>query len=198
MIQCESCRRHHRHTDDTCPFCRSTTSPVLRAMSLFGGVVTTVVLSACYGTFDDKYTYTDSSDSGDSGIPTDPTTPTETGSTGDTGTTDSSGTTGDTGTPTGTTGDTGTPPGTTGDTGTPLPGTTGDTGVPVDTGTTTWTGGSGDTGVGQLDADGDGFFTPFDCNDADPLVNPDYPEQCADGIDNDCDGWVDADDPRCF
>lgn len=46
----------------------------------------------------------------------------------------------------------------------------------------------------DLDEDGDpDFFCPggFDCDDRDPTRHSEYPEVCADGIDNDCDGEVD-------
>lgn len=36
-----------------------------------------------------------------------------------------------------------------------------------------------------------------DCNDSNPQINPARPELCTDGIDNDCDGFVDCDDPSC-
>lgn len=51
--------------------------------------------------------------------------------------------------------------------------------------------------INANDADGDGFELAGDCNDEDPLVFPGAGENCADGIDNDCDGKVDAADPEC-
>ncbi len=41
------------------------------------------------------------------------------------------------------------------------------------------------------DGDQDGFFPPQDCDDQDPTVNPGADEVCGDGLDNNCDGWVD-------
>jgi len=37
------------------------------------------------------------------------------------------------------------------------------------------------------DGDSDGYFTPADCDDNDPNVNPCAREECFDGLDNDCD-----------
>jgi subtilisin-like proprotein convertase family protein len=43
------------------------------------------------------------------------------------------------------------------------------------------------------ESDGDGFFPPScggaDCDDSDPTVNPAAAEVCADGVDQDCNGW---------
>ncbi len=57
------------------------------------------------------------------------------------------------------------------------------------------------------DADGDGYEDAAcnpdpangggDCDDTDASVNPGMTEVCDDGIDNDCDGLVDANDPDC-
>jgi predicted nucleic acid-binding Zn-ribbon protein len=41
------------------------------------------------------------------------------------------------------------------------------------------------------DDDGDGWYTPIDCDDDDSAVNPDAWEIHADGIDNNCDGHTD-------
>ena len=51
------------------------------------------------------------------------------------------------------------------------------------------------------DDDSDGYFaesdcgTQVDCDDGDMAINPGAAEDCTDGIDNDCDGLIDADDP---
>ncbi len=44
--------------------------------------------------------------------------------------------------------------------------------------------------VGPQDSDGDGFFTPNDCDDSDPAIHPGATETC-DNVDNDCDGFID-------
>lgn len=43
----------------------------------------------------------------------------------------------------------------------------------------------------QYDGDGDGSGPPCDCDDANPLRSPELPEVIGDGIDNDCDGFID-------
>lgn len=45
--------------------------------------------------------------------------------------------------------------------------------------------------VGPQDQDNDGYFTPADCDDANPAINQGAAEVCSDGIDNDCDGAID-------
>lgn len=55
--------------------------------------------------------------------------------------------------------------------------------------------------TGCTDADGDGWLAgdascaPIDCDDGDPSVNPGAVEDCADGLDNDCNGLIDGADP---
>ncbi|MFT4624985.1 MAG: hypothetical protein ACI8PZ_003651 [Myxococcota bacterium] len=48
MIQCTACDRHHRMSESACPFCQRP-SFARRSLHTLGGVVTTLVLSACYG-----------------------------------------------------------------------------------------------------------------------------------------------------
>lgn len=51
------------------------------------------------------------------------------------------------------------------------------------------------------DVDGDGFAVeggecgPVDCSDNDSAINPGAEENCTDGIDNNCNGLIDAEDP---
>ena len=45
--------------------------------------------------------------------------------------------------------------------------------------------------MGPEDADGDGFYGDSDCDDTNEDIFPGATEDCADGIDNDCDGTVD-------
>ena len=48
------------------------------------------------------------------------------------------------------------------------------------------------------DADGDGWAGALDCDDDDPAINPDATEVCGSGADENCDGFVDGDDPVCW
>ena len=57
-----------------------------------------------------------------------------------------------------------------------------------------------------IDEDGDGYGSPasaacafleLDCDDSDPDVHPNNPEDCSNGIDDDCDGKTDLDDKEC-
>ncbi len=57
--------------------------------------------------------------------------------------------------------------------------------------------------TGCRDNDKDGFSPdggvcgPVDCNDNNAAINPGMIERCGDGIDNDCNGKIDAADPAC-
>lgn len=47
------------------------------------------------------------------------------------------------------------------------------------------------------DLDGDGFYADTDCGDTNPRVNPEAPEFCGDGLDNNCNGLTDESCPDC-
>ena len=62
------------------------------------------------------------------------------------------------------------------------------------------------TALPCVDTDGDGYGDPasgtcthpgLDCDDGDPAVHPGAEEVCDNGVDDDCDGFVDADDDDC-
>lgn len=57
-----------------------------------------------------------------------------------------------------------------------------------------------------IDSDGDGFYLgggtmvcggPYDCDDTDPAIFPGAVEICANGLDDDCNGFIDDADPAC-
>lgn len=43
-----------------------------------------------------------------------------------------------------------------------------------------------------------GVCGPVDCSDSDPLVNPGAAEACGNGVDDNCDGLTDSEDPVCL
>ncbi len=57
----------------------------------------------------------------------------------------------------------------------------------------------------EVDSDGDGWMScEGDCEDSDPAIHPGVKEgpvghpTCSDGIDNDCNGMIDMEDPHCY
>jgi len=53
-----------------------------------------------------------------------------------------------------------------------------------------------DEGTSAFDDDEDGFSElDMDCDDSDPAVNPSSPELCGDGLDNNCNGLKDSQEP---
>lgn len=48
-----------------------------------------------------------------------------------------------------------------------------------------------------VDLDQDGWSTPQDCDDTNAFIFPGAMENCSDGLDNNCNGFVDANDPAC-
>lgn len=67
----------------------------------------------------------------------------------------------------------------------------------VATGLFACAGDKGEGADGPVDADGDGYTSDVDCDDTNPEVYPsdDVAEAC-DGLDNDCDGLTDLEDPE--
>ncbi len=51
--------------------------------------------------------------------------------------------------------------------------------------------------VPAVDGDKDGFAAPADCDDTKKSVSPGMKELCSNGVDDDCDGLIDAKDPSC-
>jgi hypothetical protein len=54
----------------------------------------------------------------------------------------------------------------------------------------------------EIDNDGDGFGVcsglNYDCNDSNSSINPAAAEDCANGVDDDCDSFADIEDSECF
>ncbi|MES2640246.1 MAG: MopE-related protein [Myxococcota bacterium] len=56
---------------------------------------------------------------------------------------------------------------------------------------------TGETGEINDDPDGDGYGRDQDCDPENAAINPGMAEDCTDGLDNECDGKIDAEDSDC-
>lgn len=73
MIECDQCHRHHRASEEACPFCATRRPVGSIALNVVAAAVASFVLAACYGgTPTDK---TPTGTTGDTGSPTTGTTP---------------------------------------------------------------------------------------------------------------------------
>lgn len=69
LVVCDGCRRHIRDSEASCPFCATGAvrrrGPAASVFHALGGVVTTVVLAACYGPPSDGWDTADTADTGE-------------------------------------------------------------------------------------------------------------------------------------
>jgi hypothetical protein len=72
-----------------------------------------------------------------------------------------------------------------------------DTDIPPGDDTENDDNGSDDDTGGCVDNDKDGWCASQDCNDNSYSIHPGASEDCGDGLDNDCNGFSDSDDPAC-